>query len=68
MNSNDEDKKLDPDLKNNWSLLNNNLSSALKTWDELTHETIGKVSPDEEKLQEIKKILKDLQKRIDEFR
>lgn len=53
--------------KNNWDQLNNKLSSALKTWEDLSHSVGSKLSPDEEQLQEIKKLLKDLQSRMDEF-
>ncbi len=53
--------------KNNWNQLNNKLSSALKTWEDVSHSVGEKLSPDEQQLQEIKKLLKDLQSRIDEF-
>ncbi len=54
--------------KSNWSQLNQNLSTALKTWDELSLSQNSQLSPDEEQLREIKKILKDLQSRINEFK
>jgi len=54
--------------ENNWGQLNEKLSSALQTWEDLSASVETKLSPDEEQLQEIKKLLKDLQTRIDEFR
>ncbi len=47
--------------------LNSDLRSALDTWEVLTEEVSAKVSPQEEQLDEVKKLLKDLKKKLSEF-
>lgn len=47
--------------------LNQDLKQALTTWDTLTEQMTNKVAPDEEQLQEVKKILGELKSKLQEF-
>ena len=47
--------------------MNNNLKSAAQSWDELQHHLGDQPSPDEQKMQEIKNLLKELQEKISFF-
>lgn len=47
--------------------LNSDLKSALDTWDVLTEQMAHKVSPEEEQLQEVKKLLSELKSKLAEF-
>lgn len=47
--------------------LNHDLKNALDTWETLTEEMTNKVSPEEEQLQEVKKLLGELKSKLKEF-
>lgn len=47
--------------------LNSDLQNALNTWDVLTEQMANKVSPEQEQLQEVKKLLGELKSKLAEF-
>ncbi|WP_413586969.1 hypothetical protein [Bdellovibrio sp. HCB274] len=47
--------------------LNSDLKKALDTWDVLTETVSHKVSPEQEQLQEVKKLLGDLKAKLAQF-
>ncbi|MEK2644862.1 hypothetical protein [Bdellovibrio sp. BCCA] len=47
--------------------LNQDLKQALDTWDVLTEQMSNKISPEEEQLQEVKKLLGELKSKLQEF-
>lgn len=47
--------------------LNSDLKQALNTWDVLTETMADKVSPDQEQLREVKKLLGDLKAKLAQF-
>ncbi|KYG62483.1 hypothetical protein AZI86_16760 [Bdellovibrio bacteriovorus] len=47
--------------------LNQDLQDALSTWDTLTEEMSTKLSPEEEQLQEVKRLLSELKSKLNEF-
>ena len=47
--------------------LNQDLQDALNTWDNLTEEMASKLSPEEEQLQEVKRLLSELKSKLNEF-
>lgn len=47
--------------------LNSDLKQALNTWETLTEEAAHKVSPDEEQLQEVKRLLGELKSKLNQF-
>lgn len=57
----------DQRFKERWSQLNSDVHSALNYWNDITKKYDGKVSKDQEQLQEIKCLLKELQKKIKVF-
>lgn len=50
-----------------WSRINSDLKNALDTWTSLTEQTSQKMSPEEEQLREIKRILGALKDKLQEF-
>lgn len=50
-----------------WTHLNNNLKSAAESWSELQSELVNHPSPDEQRMHEIKNLLKELQEKISFF-
>lgn len=47
--------------------LNQDLKQALHSWDSVSEEVQNKKSPDEEQLQEVKKLLSELKSKLNEF-
>jgi hypothetical protein len=47
--------------------LNSDLKQALDTWDNLTEEMSQKLSPEEEQLREVKRLLSELKSKLNEF-
>lgn len=47
--------------------LNNDLKQALDTWDILTEEMATKLSPEEEQLSEVKRLLGELKSKLSQF-
>ena len=47
--------------------LNSDLKEALDTWDTLTEQMATKLSPEEEQLQEVKRLLSELKSKLNEF-
>jgi hypothetical protein len=47
--------------------LNSDLQSALNTWENLTEQMADKVSPEEEQLQEVKRLLGELKSKLQDF-
>lgn len=47
--------------------LNQDLKQALNTWDTLSEQMVNKRSPEEEQLQEVKRLLGELQSKLKEF-
>lgn len=54
-------------FKERWLELNSDVHSALCYWDDLTQKYDGKMNRDQEHLQEIKSLLKALQKKLKVF-
>lgn len=54
-------------FKERWLELNSDVHSALCYWNDLTQKYDGKMNRDQEQLQEIKSLLKDLQKKLKVF-
>ena len=50
-----------------WTHLNNNLKSAAESWDELQNDLESQPSQNDQKMQEIKNLLKELQEKISYF-
>lgn len=63
----DKSAAKDERFKERWLQLNSDVSSALGYWNDITEKYDGKISKDQEQLQEIKCLLKDLQKKIKVF-
>ncbi|MBL7546070.1 MAG: hypothetical protein JNL11_19780 [Bdellovibrionaceae bacterium] len=63
----DRNAAKDQRFKDRWSQLNSDVHSALNYWNDLTTKYDGKLSPDQERLKEIKCLLKDLQKKMKVF-
>lgn len=63
----DQPEKKAPAKKNLFGNLNKDLKDALSSWDSLTAEMSKKVPPDEQQLQEVKKILGELKAKLNEF-
>lgn len=47
--------------------LNSDLQNALSTWDTLTEQMANKISPEEEQLGEVKRLLGELKSKLQEF-
>ena len=47
--------------------LNSGLREALSSWETLTEEVANKVSPDQEQLLEVKKLLGELKRKLNQF-
>lgn len=47
--------------------LNSDLRSALNTWENLTEEMAQKISPEEEQLHEVKRLLGELKNKLKDF-
>lgn len=47
--------------------LNSDLQQALSTWDVLTEQMAQKISPEEEQLQEVKRLLGELKAKLSQF-
>lgn len=47
--------------------LNSDLQNALNTWEDLTEQMAEKVSPEEEQLQEVKRLLVELKSKLQQF-
>lgn len=47
--------------------LNQDLKDALNSWETLSEEMSHKLSPEEEQLQEVKRLLSDLKSKLSEF-
>lgn len=63
----DQPEKKGPAKKNLFGNLNKDLKDALNSWDSLTAEMSKKVPPDEQQLQEVKKLLGELKAKLNEF-
>ena len=50
-----------------FGLLNNDLQDALNNWEILTEETTTKLSPEEEQLNDVKRLLGELKSKLQEF-
>lgn len=57
----------DQKFKERWLELNSDVHTALCYWNDLTEKYDGKMNRDQEQLQEIKSLLKDLQKKLKVF-
>ncbi|MFV8259574.1 hypothetical protein ACNQKP_17335 [Bdellovibrio bacteriovorus] len=67
-NSPEKPEKREPSSKKSlFSNLNSDLKHALNTWETLTEEAANKVSPDEEQLQEVKRLLGELKSKLNQF-
>ncbi len=60
-------EKKESSRKSLFGNLNQDLKQALDTWDTLTEEMSHKVSPEEEQLQEVKRLLGELKAKLNEF-
>ena len=47
--------------------LNSDLQNALNTWEDLTEQMAEKISPEEEQLQEVKRLLVELKSKLQQF-
>ncbi|WP_347358409.1 hypothetical protein [Bdellovibrio sp.] len=61
------EKKETVSKKSLFGNLNSDLKQALNTWETLTEEMTNKVSPDEEQLHEVKRLLGELKSKLNEF-
>lgn len=50
-----------------WGQIQKDMSKAISHWDEVTKKFDGKPNRDDQQMQEIKKLLKDLQKKLTNF-
>ena len=50
-----------------WSQIQKDMSKAINYWDDIAKRYEGKPNHDEQQMQEIKKLLKDLQKKLTHF-
>ncbi len=66
-NSAPAEKKESMAKKSIFGNLNQDLKHALDNWETLTEEMTHKVSPEEEQLQEVKKLLGELKSKLQEF-
>ncbi|MBO9667829.1 MAG: hypothetical protein J7501_13580 [Bdellovibrio sp.] len=57
----------EPGRKSLFGNLNSELKQALNTWDVLTETMANKVSPEQEQLREVKKLLGDLKAKLAQF-
>jgi hypothetical protein len=53
--------------KRAWSAINKDLKQALNTWEILSEEMAHKISPEEEQLQEVKRLLGELKDKLKQF-
>lgn len=53
--------------KSRLGTLNSDLRGALSSWETLTEEVANKVSPDQEQLLEVKKLLGELKSKLNQF-
>ena len=53
--------------KRAWSAINTDLKQALNTWEILSEEMAHKISPEEEQLQEVKRLLGELKDKLKQF-
>lgn len=60
--ANSNDKK-----QQNWLKIQSDLKQALNTWDELSIQLADKKSPEEEKLEEFKRLLNDVKTKLNEL-
>ncbi len=58
----DKDKKISP-----FGILNKDLQKALNNWEILTEEMTQKISPEEEQLKDVKRLLGELKAKLAEF-
>lgn len=56
-----------PARQERWQNLQSHLNEALNQWNEVSVETKGKKSPDEERLNEVKGLLESLKSKLDQF-
>ncbi|MEN0057415.1 MAG: hypothetical protein AAGB31_01165 [Bdellovibrio sp.] len=61
------DEKKELSRKPLFQHLNEDLRQALDTWDTLSEEMSNKLSPEEEQLMEVKKLLGELKSKLKEF-
>lgn len=54
-------------FKERWNALNSDVHTALSHWNDLTVKYSGKLSREDQQLQEIKSLLKDLQNKLKVF-
>lgn len=60
-------EKKESSRKSVFGSLNQDLKQALDTWDTLTEQMTNKLSPEEEQLQEVKRLLGELKSKLKEF-
>lgn len=60
-------KKKETSKKPLFGNLNQDLSHALNTWETLTEQMTNKISPEEEQLLEVKRLLGELKSKLSEF-
>ncbi|KHD87650.1 MAG: hypothetical protein OM95_13215 [Bdellovibrio sp. ArHS] len=65
--SENSDKPASSARKSLFGNLNKDLTQALNTWDNLTEQMSNRVSPEEEQLQEVKRLLGELKSKLNEF-
>lgn len=53
--------------KKSWAILNQELKNALNTWEVLSEEVGTKISPEEQQLQEVKRLLTELKDKLKQF-
>ncbi|UXR64987.1 hypothetical protein EZJ49_01825 [Bdellovibrio bacteriovorus] len=67
-NSPEKPEKREPASKKSlFGNLNTDLKNALDTWETLTEEMTNKISPEEEQLQEVKRLLGELKSKLNQF-
>jgi len=55
------------EAKPSWSHINNELSQALNVWDDLTKDLANKLSPEQEQVEKMKRLLGELKEKIEQF-
>lgn len=60
-------EKKESSRKSVFGSLNQDLKQALDTWDVLTEQMSNKLSPEEEQLHEVKRLLGELKSKLQEF-
>lgn len=53
--------------KEKWGQIQNDMSKAINYWDDIAKKYEGKPNHDEKQMQEIKRLLQDLQKKLNHF-